>query len=176
MYPTLQVGNECSLRIWRGILNFFFQVVANSDTRLQTVRIVWLLVWCKIDKDMPYFTDSCLRFFGGHRFHYIVDKTQLLAVSCMPFSSNSLRCALCTLPFHIISWHFHPSTGNAYNFVLTHKSRSSRFLFLQLWIHRPFENALNMRQELFLFLSEMDTLHSLETENSSKNFYGNFTK
>lgn len=81
----------------------------------------------------------------------------------MPFSSNSLRRALCTLPFHSISWHFHPSTGNAHNFALTHKSRSSRLSFLQLCIHRTFESELNTMQELFLFLSKMDTLHSHAT-------------
>lgn len=112
---------------------------------------------------LVHFTDFCLHSFRGHRLHYIIYRIQLPPVSWLPFSSDLLRLALCTLPFHIISWHFYPSTGNISNFVLIHQSRYSRLSFLNLWSQRTFENELNTKQALSLLLNKRDTFHFLES-------------
>lgn len=109
-----------------------------------------------------HFTDFCLHSFRGHRLHYNIYRIQLPAISWMPFLSDLPRYALCTLPFHIISWHFHPSTGNVSNFVLTHQSRYSRLSFLNLWSQRTFENECNTKPALSLLLKKRDSSNSPE--------------
>lgn len=100
-------------------------------------HLLWIL--------LAHFTDSCLHSFRGLGLHFISYRVQLLAISWMPFPSDSLRCALCALPFHSLSWHFHPSTENVSNFVLTHQSRYSCLSFLNLWSRRNFEEELNTK-------------------------------
>lgn len=111
---------------------------------------------------LAYFTDSCLHFFRGQRLCYIISGIQLPAISWMIFSSDFLRCDLCTLPFHIISWHFHPSTGNVSNFVWTHQNIYSSLSFLSLWYQRTFENNLNTKWMISLLFNKRDTSNSPE--------------
>lgn len=106
---------------------------------------------------LAYFTDPCLHSFRGQRLRYIISSIQLPAISWMPFSSDVLRCALCTLPFHIISWHFHPSTGNVSNFVWTHQNTYSSLSFLSLWYQRTFEISSTL-SEWSLYSSIKETL------------------
>lgn len=94
-------------------------------SRKISVSTTWFSVWSIIDNGRAH-SKSCFcvskapAYFKGHRFQYVIDSTQLQAISLMAFPFYFARW---TLPFHIISWHFHPGAGNVFNFILTHQCR-----------------------------------------------------
>lgn len=169
IYSALWMGKWC-LDSWREVfISFQLLQGRDSDSSSNSVIPMGLYVWPQIDHGVTHsesclhISHSCLHSFRGQRLRYIISGIQLPAISWMIFSSDFLRCAPCTLPFHIISWHFHPSTGNVSNFVWTHQNTYSNLSFLSLWYQRTFENKLNTKWVISLLLNKRGTSNSPET-------------